>query len=121
MPALKHTNNTYELTAYGCGHYYIKFSFDDRARKISKRRYDHQLEQFEKHKYQDSLPYVTVIHKATGRMFCLNRGYRVMDTRYCAHQVQEWDGWCTTDGCDQRPKWAEGIPDSEFRAVWHYR
>lgn len=120
MAALKHTNQTYGLTAYDCGHYYMKIIGTSRAVKISKDRYDRQLESFRENRYRDSLPYVTVIHKETGRMFCLNRNYRVIETRYCAHQVNMWDGWCTTDGCNQRPEWAEGIDDSKFLAVWHY-
>lgn len=121
MPATKHSNTTYTLTAYKCGHYFMKIEGARRAFKICKRKYDHMLRQHNENMWRGSLPYVTVTHKETGRAFCMNRQYRLVPFRYAPSMVQQWDGWAPTNGYNQRPDWAEGLPDSEFNAIWHYK
>jgi|GEM_PF-5375808 len=117
---IQHTNQHYTLTSYPCGHFYMKITGTKRAHKIKARKYAYMLKQHHENRYQNSLPYVTVTHKTTGKAFCLNRNYQLIATRYCAHMVQQWDKWAPTMD-SQRPAWAQGLFDSEFHAVWHYK
>jgi hypothetical protein len=80
--------------------------------------------------------YVLVIHDS-GVGFALGRNYGIvfaeiknarvwlnqqtalqgLGSDFRAKIVDHWKGWLPTGGW-QRPKWIEGIPESEFTAYW---
>lgn len=117
---MKETTNIYwTIKRYDCGHFYFKFSKKSRATRIKAAHYHKLMKQHKDNLYRNTVPYVTVTHKKTGRFFCLDRGYNLMEKRMACSQVSDWDGWKPTNE-SQMPAWAVPVPDEEFKAVWHY-
>ena len=66
--------------------------------------------------------YVAVLHKPSGRIFGLNRGYglakKLFDgTEKLGTWLQSWDEWLPSS-C-HRPTWAQGLDKKEFVAKWY--
>jgi len=78
--------------------------------------------------FREKMPYVAVFHNPSNKFFFLNRNYRLLNIEppdsvnksYLEqHAVQKNKAWAPTDD-NQRPKWAQGLPDSEFTGYFLY-
>lgn len=69
--------------------------------------------------------YVVVKHIETGRSFCLDRRYSLMEDvtqkdqerALASGTLQHWADWKPTM-VSQMPEWAIDIPAAEFEATW---